>query len=525
MIHHAEINSGLAYGPIFIVGVVLVAMILGPHRASADDPNSKPIAQAIALPAGQGAILVPTLTDSINEPVWGLVNQQGKKISEHLCGQVGRAQPGQYVVLVGSGAGTQMIHLPVTVEAGKITRITPSWGALIIHIINENETTFRGSYELFEFSKKESYGIGRGAEEELGEKPKTWLLRPGFYKIVGPADGFRTIRNFTSVQISAGVVIHVVIVMDPTTNNFYGAGMVPGEDFSVKGATTDEIPSTSRKNLNAKYTVGGNVSEDDNLNNLSTNSSSIGFGIFSTLRLNYLKKKHFWNLFLSVEGGVRKNSQEGFIRKVKDQLELSTIYIYQVTPFWGPYLRSSLTSQLTTDYQYFMTPTVVDFPGSAKTPTAVSYRFPMTRGLFDPAFLGEGLGINVKLLKKIYIDVDARTGLGFRHIVTQGFWMVKDDTKTLDIVEFYQINPMTDIGGEAIVIPSARITRWVSYSGEYNAFYGGPNTGQYTMDNIFILHFTRSLSLAFLADISYIEPLKDRFQYSQNIQLKFSQSF
>jgi len=517
-------------GQVFVL--LAVSTLFATEQVSSIDSSriKMPYADKIlideTLPEGKGAVLVPELTGGINEPVWILRDQAGKKMGEYLTGKKVPLDPGSYLIVVGSGAGSQLTRIPIDIHLGRTLTITPRWGALVVHIVDENETPYRGAYELFEFSRRESLGIGRGAEEEQGEKVKTWLLKPSIYKLVGPTETFRSIQNFTTVRIRINEVNHLVIVVDRSKGRFLGAGVVPAENFSVKGAISGEVARSILDRLKIKFVVGGNIDQNATNNNVTAGSNSIGVGLFSSLGLNYLKNQHFWNFLVDVEGGIRKSDEDSFVRKVKDEFSLNTIYILRITPFWGPYVRFSGTTQFTTTYRYFDAPRTVGFSDSARKPEEVENKFALPEGAFDPIFLEEGLGFNLKLLKRRLLDMDARIGVGLRHTLTSdGFYIEKDKSNTEDIFEFKKIANDTDVGVELILIPTARLTRFVSYSGEYNAFYGGKGTGRYKMDNIFVIHLTRSFSFGVLVGINYDQTLSDEPEFSQALLGKFTQSF
>lgn len=162
------------------------------HRAaaaqSAAAAGAEPRVERVPFPPGGaagvptleptlGAVLVPALSGRETEPGWELASIDGFHESAP-SGHAIAAPPGHYQVWVGSGARSQRTHLDVEVRPGELLRVVPSWGALVVHTVDSDETPFRGPYLLFDLRKRDSYGFGRGAQEELGEEVATWLLRP-----------------------------------------------------------------------------------------------------------------------------------------------------------------------------------------------------------------------------------------------------------------------------------------------------------------------------------------------------------
>ncbi|RME56853.1 MAG: DUF3078 domain-containing protein [Deltaproteobacteria bacterium] len=483
------------------------------------------IRQKVDLPPGKGGVVIEAMTQPENEPFWIVLDRERATVARRPTGTPAILSPGKYTILAGSGFRSQMFEIPVTIEAGVFQKIQPYWGALVIHTLDETETPFRGVYEIFAFPERESYGLGRGAEEELGESVNTWLLKPNLYKIIGPTEGFRSIRNFATVEVQPGKVTHFVIVMDRKSGQFLGSGTVPVGDFTTKGAITGEIPERDPNRLKFKWLVGGNFNQSaTGQDTVALGRSQIGVGLFSALGLNYLRGKNFWSFVLNIEAGIRKNSAESFFRKATDLFDIESIYIYRWRPFLGPYARVGASSHFAKSFRYFDEPTEVVILDGVSEPESVR-ELELERGIFDPTFLEEGTGVNVNVLKNVYLDLDMRLGLGLRHTVTRGFLVEDDDPDTEDRVEFRPIEGVSDMGGELIVIANSQLSRRFSYSGEVNLFQGGSNTFRFRMDNTFVLRISRSISVVFLVGLDMDQRVLGHFEISQASFIKFDRLF
>ena len=465
---------------------------------------------------GQGGLIISSLTQGVSEPLSSVYDHQEKPVTNVQTGVVLGLDPGCYLVEIGSGRQNQLVHVPVYIEAGTVSQIEPSWGALVIHTIDEEETPFRGQYLLFEFLTRDDYGFGQGADEELGEQVNSWLLKPGFYKVVGPLENVDANRNFAVVEIKKGEVQHHVIAMNRSSGDFLGAGVLPNGDFTVRGSISGRPSRVQTGGFKIKARVGGDFSQNASDDAVGLGGNSLGFGLFTDFSANYLHKKHFFNLFLDLEGGVRKNSDENFVRKVRDEISLSTIYIHHTWPMVGGYLRMQATSQFADSILRFDDDrnVIVD----QQLPQLVSDITVSTT--LDPLLLEQGLGANFRLLKKTYLDLDARTGFSMRETVTSGFLVDNDDDSTGEF-ELSTVNSSFDVGWEWVFIGTARFAQKVSYQIDANIFM---TPSQYTLriNNTMSLRITSSFSIGLLVGIRRDDTTNEEVNFNEALFVRAS---
>jgi hypothetical protein len=492
--------------------------------AAAEEPPEveyTPLVEAGDVPGlervdpGEGAVLVPALTSGKSEPPWRLLDERGDKAGSALTGHAVAAAPGCYTAEIGSGAGGQLVGVEVEVRPGELARVRPSWGALVVHTLDEEETPFRGLYLLFEFLTRDSYGFGRGAEEESGEQVEAWLLRPSIYKIVGALEGFDARTNFTTLSIAAGQVVHYVIVMDRDSGDFRGSGIVPSGDFTVRGSITGRVPRVQAGGFKVKALVGGDFSQNASENVLGLQGSSIGIGLFTDFSANYLWKKHFLNLFLNVAGGIRKNSDESFVRKVRDELGLSGIYIYQFWPRLGQYMRISARTQFADSVLRFEEPKLIQIRG--EEPALVD-ELTVSKSL-DPMLLSAGAGFNLRVYKSVRSDLDARLGASFRMTRTNGFLIPQDDPKT-DAEEYERVGQTRDFGGEIALLGSARLGQLVSYRLNGDVFVS--KNWSLNLENTVSVRLIKSLSVGVLFELRKDDTTGDELGFSEALFLRVS---
>jgi len=481
------------------------------------------IADVASFPGGdtvlknQGAIFVPALTSTQSEPFWSIYDADGELIQTSKTNKVIALNPGCYSIEIGSGRKNQLEKINVLVESNKVSKVQPTLGALVIHTIDEEETPYRGLYLLFDFISRDDYGFGRGAEEESGERVNTWLLKPGFYKIVGPLESFDAKKNFTIVEVEPGKVKHHVIVMTRESGDFLGAGLVPDGDFTVRGSITGRPSRVQMGGFVFKARIGGDFSQNSSDDQVGLGGNSLGFGLFTDFSANYLYKKHFFNLFLNLEGGVRKNSDENFIRKVRDELSLSSIYIHQTWPLVGGYARLQATSQFADTLIRFEDETSVIVDNDAPQ-TVDNIRVSST---LNPLFLEQGIGLNFRIMKKVYADLDARVGFSMRETVTRSGFIVDDDSSSTDAVELKTLHSDFASGGELVLVGSARFAQVISYRLDANTFHTGSEFSM-RINNTLSFRIAKSFSIGFLLGFRRDETTNYETNYSQGLFVRAS---
>jgi hypothetical protein len=137
---------------------------------------------------------------------------------------------------------------------------------------------------------------------------------------------------------------------------------------------------------------------------------------------------------------------------VQDELILSSIYIHQTWPRVGFYARVSAQSQLADTHLRFEEPTEVVIAGE---PPERLRRLQVSSSL-DPLFLLESSGLNLRLLRSVAADLDARAGVSLRQTVTRGFIVSNDDPAT-PAIELARAGRSFNVGGELVLAGTARV--------------------------------------------------------------------
>ncbi len=471
-----------------------------------------------AVPFGKGAIFVPAMTNPLDEPpvsVW-----QGEvRIAEGTTGRRLVVLPGRDRVELGTGAVEQRFSVEIEVRELQISVVPVTWAGMAVHMVDDRLNSVRGSYEVIRVDTREYVDVGFGTDEQGGEPVATWVLRPGLYKIVRVGETYRARKDFATVRLLPGRLTDFMLVVDPDTDEFKGAGEVPREDLFLAG----------EGDLWWSFILGGdvNMSSRDNVLGLD-NGETFSFGgfldtkltatIFDSPLILRLQVEEDWQfigeIFPRNTEGVETEEQGAAnipLQKTRDRVDLDGLYVYKLFPWLGPYVRMNFETNLFEGNEYFEGTVRADVYEATETEDGESIlEFARSRTIRDnvrliPSFglisINEGIGMNVRPLKTLWAETNIGVGFGARHQITrQLIESTGDDVFTCDAwetgeagtafpdyfrnnqeasvcvrdadeqwetdrVSFYRRVPAThQLGIEATIIGIFRITRWVLIS-------------------------------------------------------------
>ena len=465
------------------------------------------------VPFGKGAVFVPAMTNSFDEPpvsIW----YGDQRVAEGTAGQRIVLTPGTYVIRIGSGANEQeRISAQVTVKEHMTAVVPPSWSALQIHVIDEQYSSLRTSYELIRVHDREYVGLGFGTDEQAGEPLSTWILRPGLYKIVRVGENYRARRDFSTVRIAPGEVTHFLLVVNADNGDFIGGGEVPeNELFRPRDGFFGSLIVGGDLALNSRSNVPG-----------LPDGTSLTLRAFADGRLSARIFDSPLVLQLQVEEGQTKSPDLPF-QKTNDRVKLDALYVYQLAPWIGPYVRFRAETNLLPGEQAFIQPTNVVLlrgDGSARDLGSVTtVRLSPPIGLSQ---LKEGAGLHVRAFKSIFGEMTLRGGIGARHRIARDLYEPQDDATT-SALEYREILSTNQVGVEATILGAARITRWVLLNLEFDTLIPFEGIDKTILD----LEASVSLKLTSYVSVNYVLRLiQDKSLYpdptiQQDVRLRFS---
>jgi ABC-type uncharacterized transport system auxiliary subunit len=363
--------------------------------------------------AGTGMLLMPSLTKSDNEEYYYIIDNEQNTIVGRF-GEVKSLPKGKYTLRFGSGdISQQMVIKDVNIYPRYRQIIEPTWGCLIVEIIDKNRNYAKVNYEIFSIKSGESFGSEFPADEAVGEQDKVWVLKPGIYKIVINNEPFNTYTNFTTVQIDANKSKQLTIVVDTDDEgnplDMVGAGIL--EDIgSGKDLSKSSYSHAIHANLNL-YS-DNSVNKDEQIYSITTN-------IQYDSHFQYDNYPYHYTLKTLLEEGATKTTDTD-LRKSADELDIRNTILYYLFEEIGFYGRLDFNTHLINDYVYlgkgvdyvkFSSDEELEEFHAAEENESLEMK---KNSSFFPLEMKQGFGINLQLLNGSNTNLSLRGGLGFR---------------------------------------------------------------------------------------------------------------
>lgn len=460
---------------------------------------------------GLGRLFLPVMTDPELEPVFIVSSMSDSIIGISRMGTSIWLQPGKYKVAFGSGTLDQVIKKVVEIRAEDTTILEPDWSCLGVNVIDETRNSIREAYEIYSIPDNEYFGVGYGADEQLGEQLQTWILKPGLYKIIKLGEHVNTYRNFTTVRLLPGELTKYTIVVNSTSKDFLGAGIL---DVGKKPRKVKNWSFFST--LYGSYTL--NSSNDVTTKRQET---SMVFVAQFDYNIQYNSTHHFFLSRGLLEEGWNLQKKQTDFRNYLDRIQLKNIYIFYFLKQMGFYGRVFLETNLEDKTEYYDTPRNII---KVDEDDNIIARYNDVRQLqlspsFSPVELKEGLGINLIVLKSLWATLNIRAGMGWYQIFNRDLY-----TQTQNDSTFKRKSSSYSKGPEASLVGSARISRNMLLSCELEVFYpeGAGGRMDYEFENILNLKLSKNVSLDYTLRFRNKKSLSDYLLTDHIVLLRYS---
>lgn len=478
-----------------------------PHGGHPTWLTAHPEAQAArdkqVPPAATGAIFVPAMTHTNAEPRY-IVRKDGKDLIARKIGQKAWVVPGTYRVLVGSGGPSSMLEFEVQVIEGRTTYVPVEWSGLVVNVVNERGTPFRGNYEVVRMPQREFIGLGLGADIAQGEALDTWLLRPGKVMILAAGESYQARKNFVTLRLPPGELVRYTVVLQEATGDLLGAGEISDDQPRKAGPWYINM------------SVGGSFQ-------FARSDSVIGKSDGMTLDISafleavggYRGERHvgYARLYIEEEGTIRL-PDEPYLSLV-DTLDLDLLYAFKVVPWFGPYGRFSLETQMVPGIIDFDVPTDVLKHDSRGNELFVESGVSDTvlTPPFAPIDLRYGVGGRFDLSPVYWFDFKSRVGVGGRHVFARNLYIIDDfdDTPELDL---FQVDDLTQFGAEMSLVLGVQLGRWVQLDAEFDMLLPFDDAEHPVVD----FRTTIALRLASFATLNYTLRIQEDIQLTPDTQ-------
>ncbi|MBD3321281.1 MAG: hypothetical protein GF350_09325 [Chitinivibrionales bacterium] len=489
---------------------------------------------------GKGAVYIPYFTKPSLEPEIEIIDKNGKVMASGKPGKKYSLLPGTYYVLFGSGPHKTRMVRSFTITEGTITPIVPDWCGLVIDVVDRNNIPFPGEYELARIDHFETYGRGYGREPDLGEELKTWILKPGIYKIYGIGDSYNTLTNFVTVRLLPGELTDFILVQNnPEEMKIEGGGIVYAE--ASKKLT---------KNWKYGFDVGGSIdfnAENDKENDTVITSTSITLLLNS--RLNYKKDPVDWISYINLNEGVDFSKlMLSRLDSKTDELRIFSIFVWRFLHWLGPYARLEGNTEIFPEYA--RGPETVDKHYFLKlNPDSTLYEIdslPPNSSLLQPAFsplkLEAGAGANFNAFDTRYFDLTVLTGFGFTQelrwneseiadtvaidttdtLFYQTYRDIIDNNKSRNIIRKVNYPTRPDYGPEAALNSTLRLGRIATIKSELEVLIPIRTGGKFSFKPY--LDFRNTLSWRLFRAISLVYDYRYQLQQPADNQAHVNES-
>ena len=460
---------------------------------------------------GLGRLFLPAMTNHDFEPVYTVL-QADTMVRVQKMGKSVFLRPGEYVITYGSGTLNQMMRKSIRIQAEETRIIQPSWSGLTIRIIDETRDWLKESYEIYRLPEGEAFGLGYGADEQLGENLQTWILKPGLYKIVKLGEHVNTHLNFATVRLLPGELTQYTIVMDSETKKFIGSGILESEIDK-----RSETNWTTYSALYGSFTLNraNDVSSEEE-------QSSMAFVAQLDYNVKYNTQRHYFLSRGLIEEGWNMQRKQSSFRSYLDNIRLKNTYIFYFLSGLGFYGRFFVeTNMLETTYYYDEPKTVIfyDKNNSIKKIHNNVDKVVVSPN-FSPLTLKEGLGINYSIIRSLRANFNVRVGMGFRQNIN---WKLFSKDASIDTA-FYEKSSAYLRGPEASVVGNIRIFRNWMITSELDVLLpaGETNDFVYDWENNLNLRLSKNISIDYTVRIKRDPSIVTYTQTEQILLLRYS---
>lgn len=459
---------------------------------------------------GLGRIFLPAMTSPEYEPVFLVSTMEDSLIKSSKMGNSLYLRPGKYQLAMGSGTLDQVMNKVVEVRLEDTSIIEPDWSCLVIRIIDETRNSIREAYELYSIPDNEYYGVGYGADEQLGEHLQTWILKPGLYKIIKLGEHVNTYVNFSTVRLLPGELTRFTIVMDSETKNYIGAGILE------LGKKPSKIANwTLFSTLYGSFTLNSS-------NDVTTKKqeSSMIFVAQFDYNISYTTPRHYFSSRGLIEEGWNMQKKQITFRSSLDRLQSKNIYIFSFTKSLGVYSRFWFETNLVRKMAYYDSPQKILMldKNSKLMEVRNNVRQLDLSPVFSPMENKEGIGINLSLLKSVRTNLNIRTGWGWHQTINRNLYtQINDSTIKLKASSYTR-------GPEASLVGTARISRNMLLSCELEVYYpeGAQERLDYDFENIINLKLSKNVSLDYTVRFRNKKSLSDYLLTEHIVLLRYS---
>lgn len=487
---------------LWVVGVGASLGLAAPRAQAGEPDGTLHIADQLEedltpVPAGMGAIFVPSLTRPSQEPAV-VVERFGERVASGSTGSRIVVPPGAYRVRIGldeEGAPAA----DVNVQEGQTQVVRPFFGAVRVNLVSATGEAVLGDYVIASADRHRSYGPVSMEKGPKAQAQPSFLLAPGRYVVVYGRDAEAREDSY-AFTVSAGEVARYRLVID--------------DDRVVRFEFGDEPTRDTESIWRLRWVIGASGSVTRNQNTFTGVQGQWLYGnAFSRFEAGIDTLRHLALLRLNLDqtflGVTDEYGDSKPIRPYTNELEGELLYNFRVIGLVSPYARAlARTSLLGSNYvpESDVTIQTRDLGGSTlRLEQAAAGSKVTTFDAFSPLQLQEGAGIALTILDRDAATLVFRGGAAFRQAYYgDGRYPVG---RSGNVVDMLHLDDSERFGGELTGIAGLRLSQVVSVETRFDSFVPSKQFGE-KLEPIFRWDTSATARLGQVASIVYTYSLR-----------------
>ena len=472
------------------------------------------------IPAGMGAVFVPSLTESVLEPAV-VVLSRGERVASGRTGERIVLPPGSYEVVIGEGELSEQPRKAVKVVAGIGTTVRPFYGALRVQVVADSGDPVADSFSVRSADGTRRYGPFETDPAPKAPRARTLLLPAGNYVVV-LGDGSGEGAGSVAMSVVAGEVIRYRLVTDG--------------DQLLRSEFADRDAVAAEEMWRLRWVLGGSATLSSKKHQLSGFSGEAAqIDAFSRLEAGLDTGQHLALLTFNVNqaflGLESENGSDMPLRALNNDTEAELLYTYRVAGIVGPYARGIARTALFTDH--YLPDTDVSIVTRDEAGNVVEQRTAghgdkvVTFGGLSPLSVQEGAGLSLTVLDTKTFTLIGRGGVAARQaFYRNGRYLESRSGTTVNMV---RLDDNDRLGGEVTGLAGLRLGRAFTYEGRFDSFIPKEQIAEgeklrpvFRFDNTLALRLTRAASVVYTFSLRRDELALEELQTSQGLALRLS---
>ncbi len=403
------------------------------------------------IPAGMGALFVPSLTQPGLEPPVQIYFK-GERVAVGQTGARIVLPPGEYTVVVGHGDAEARPHITARVIDGVTTPVEQTFGGLRVTAVDQDGNPIAVRYALKSARGEVAWGSASTAAEGSYGATRTWLLpaEPVVIELVGAGSDGTAI----AVPLGAGELVRYRLVLD--------------RGRLVRGEIAEQEIVAEERWWRLRWVVGGDVGFNRTAGRLgSFNGDSLRLGLFTRASVGVDVDNHLALLNLGVdESWISYESLDGQElkpTKIVDDVNAELYYTYRLGGVVGPYARAQArTTLFKTEIrpEGGATLQIREKDGSTSAQRATEGEAFELMGALYPLDLREAAGVELAFVDNETVTFSVRAGAAARQATYDGGLYLAD--REGDTLRLIRLADDRSFGAEAGVKLGLRLGQTVS---------------------------------------------------------------